>query len=203
MLNKMMVIGNLGKDPELRYLADGTAVANLSVATTEKWKDKATGEAKEATEWHRVSVFGRLAEICGEYLHKGDTAYFEGKLKTRKWTDKDGVDKYTTEIHASEMKMLKTKGGGQDDDQDDGGHDTRHQDTRQQRQDTRQQAPAARQQAPRGAGSAAGYGSASSREPHQGGSGYGGARSNPPPAQRAAAPKSGTGFDDMDDDIPF
>lgn len=110
-LNKATLIGNLGRDPEVRYLNNGDAVANLAVATTEKWKDKTTGEQKEATEWHRVSFFGKLAEICGQYLKKGAQVYIEGKITTRKYTDKDGIEKYTTEIRGEAMKML---GGRQD-----------------------------------------------------------------------------------------
>lgn len=106
MLNQAQIIGHLGKDPEVRYLPNGNAVANFSLATTEKWKDKTSGEAKEQTEWHRVTVFDKLAEIVGQYLKKGSLVYICGKIKTRKYTDKDGTEKYTTEIHANEMKML-------------------------------------------------------------------------------------------------
>lgn len=109
MLNQAQIIGHLGKDPEVRFMPSGNAVANFSIATTEKWKDK-SGEAKEQTEWHRVTVFDKLAEIVGEYLKKGSLVYICGKIKTRKYTDKDGAEKYTTEIHAHEMKML----GGRD-----------------------------------------------------------------------------------------
>lgn len=105
-LNKVLLIGNLGKDPETRYMPNGKAVTNINLATTEKWKDKASGEQKEATEWHRVTFYERLAEVAGEYLKKGSSVYVEGKLTTRKWQDKDGIDRYTTEIIASEMKML-------------------------------------------------------------------------------------------------
>lgn len=110
-LNKAMLIGRVGKDPEVRYLSNGSAVANLSLATSEKWKDKATGEKKEATEWHKIAAFDKLAEIIGEYVHKGDLIYIEGKLTTRKWQDKDGQDRYTTEIRASQMQMLGSKRG--------------------------------------------------------------------------------------------
>jgi len=103
-INKMIVLGRLGKDPEVRYLQDGKAVANFSVATSEEWKDKATGEKKERVEWHKIVVFGRLAEICGEYLKKGSQAYFEGRLQTRSW-DKDGVTHYVTEIIVKDMQM--------------------------------------------------------------------------------------------------
>ncbi|MCJ7830118.1 MAG: single-stranded DNA-binding protein [Desulfobacterales bacterium] len=110
-VNKVIVVGNLGKDPESRFLPDGKAVCNFSVATTDTWKDKATGEKKEATEWHRISTFGRLAEICGEYLKKGSQVYIEGKLRTRKWQDKEGQDRYTTEIIADAMQMLGSRSG--------------------------------------------------------------------------------------------
>ncbi len=106
MLNQAQIIGHLGKAPDMRYMPNGTAVASFSIATTEKWKDKNTGEAKEATEWHRISAFDKLAEIIGQYLTKGSLVYICGKIKTRKYTDKDGTERYTTEIHASEMKML-------------------------------------------------------------------------------------------------
>ena len=110
-VNKVIVVGNLGKDPETRFLPDGKAVCNFSVATTDTWKDKATGEKKEAIEWHRISSFGRLAEICGEYLKKGSQVYIEGKLRTRKWQDKEGQDRYTTEIIADAMQMLGSRSG--------------------------------------------------------------------------------------------
>ncbi len=111
-INKVILIGNLGKDPEVRYLPNGTAVANITVATSETWKDKQTGEQKEQTEWHRVTFFRRLAEIVGEYLRKGSKVYIEGKLQTRKWQGQDGQDRYTTEIIADQMQMLDSKGGG-------------------------------------------------------------------------------------------
>jgi len=111
-VNKVIIVGNLGKDPETRFMPDGKAVCNFSVATTDKWTDKATNEKKEATEWHRVSSFGRLAEICGEYLKKGSQVYVEGKLRTRKWQDKEGQDRYTTEIVVNEMTMLGGKSTG-------------------------------------------------------------------------------------------
>jgi single-strand DNA-binding protein len=148
-LNQAQIIGYLGKDPEVRYLPSGEAVANFSIATSEKWKDKASGEPREETEWHRISVFGRLAEIVGEYLKKGSLVFVQGKLKTRKYTDGQGVERYSTEIRAETMKML-------------GGRDS-HQGERSAPPAQRQAAPQ-RQQAP------------------------------------AAAP---SGFDDMDDDIPF
>jgi single-strand DNA-binding protein len=109
MLNKAQIIGNLGRDPEMRYLPSGDAVANISVATTEKWKDKASGEMKEHTEWHRISFFGKQAEIAGQYLKKGSTVYVEGKIQTREYTDKEGVKKYATEIKGEVMKMVGGK----------------------------------------------------------------------------------------------
>lgn len=153
-VNKVIIIGNLGRDPEVRYLPSGEAVANFSVATTEKWKDK-SGESQEQTEWHRVSFFGRQAEICGEYLRKGSSVYVEGRLQTRKWTDKDGNERSTTEIRGDRMQMLGGRGGG----------------------------------------------SAEMREPD-----YGGASESAPPARKpapAGSAKKSSGFDDLDDDIPF
>lgn len=107
-INKVILIGNLGRDPEVRYTPDGTAVANFTIATSERWKDKNTGEMQERTEWHRIVAWRKLGEICGEYLSKGKQVYIEGRLQTRSW-EKDGVTKYTTEIIASDMKMLGTK----------------------------------------------------------------------------------------------
>jgi single-strand DNA-binding protein len=110
-VNKVIIVGNLGQDPETRFLPSGDAVCNFSVATTDKWKDKASGEMKEQTEWHRVSFFGRQAEIAGEYLKKGSQVYIEGSLRTRKWQDKDGADRYTTEIKGDRMQMLGSRQG--------------------------------------------------------------------------------------------
>ena len=160
-VNKVIIVGNLGKDPEMRSFPSGDQVANVTIATTDKWKDKQSGEMKEATEWHRVVFNGRLAEIVGQYLRKGSQVYVEGSLRTRKWTDQSGVDKYTTEIRADQMQMLGSRqgmGGAQD---DSGGYDA-----------PRQSAAPAR--APAAA-----------------------------PRQAPAASKASTGFDDMDDDIPF
>lgn len=109
-INKVIIVGNLGADPEMRYMPSGSAVTNFTVATSESWKDKDSGEQKERTEWHKVAAFARLAEICGEYLLKGSQVYIEGKLRTRKWQDKDGKDRYTTEIIADQMQMLGAKG---------------------------------------------------------------------------------------------
>ena len=111
MINKAILIGNLGADPEIRYTQSGTQVATFNVATTERWKGQ-DGQMQESTEWHRVVAWRRLAEICGEYLNKGSRVYIEGKIQTRKWQDQNGVDKYTTEIIAREMKMLSPRGGG-------------------------------------------------------------------------------------------
>ncbi|MHB1145545.1 MAG: single-stranded DNA-binding protein [Thiobacillus sp.] len=161
-VNKVILVGNLGRDPEMRYLPSGEAVANLAIATTDKYKDK-TGQMVEQTEWHRVSFFGRTAEVCGQYLKKGSQVYVEGSIRTRKYTDKEGVEKYATEIRGDRMQMLGSKGGGGMADMDDGGFN--------------QSAP---QSQPRGNARAAGS-------------------SAPAAAQRPA----GSGFDDMDDDIPF
>lgn len=132
-VNKVIVVGNLGRDPEMRYTPSGDAVANLAIATTEKYKDK-SGQVQEHTEWHRVSFFGKTAEVCAEYLQKGSQIYVEGSLRTRKYTDKDGVEKYTTEIRGDRMQMLGGKPQG-------GGESTQ-----------RQQQPAQRQQAQRPSG---------------------------------------------------
>jgi single-strand DNA-binding protein len=111
-VNKVIIVGNLGADPETRYTPGGDAVTNIRVATTDKWKDKASGEMKEATEWHRISFFGRLAEVAGEYLKKGSQVYVEGSLRTRKWQDKDGQDRYSTDIRGDVMQMLGRREGG-------------------------------------------------------------------------------------------
>jgi len=110
-INKVILVGNLGADPETRYMPSGGAVTNLRIATSESWKDKQSGEQNERTEWHRVAMFNRLAEIAAEYLRKGSQVYIEGKLRTRKWQDRDGNDRYTTEIVADEMQMLGGRGG--------------------------------------------------------------------------------------------
>ncbi len=120
-VNKVILVGNLGRDPETRYMPDGAAITNFSIATTEQWKDKA-GEKQEKTEWHRISTFQRLAEIAGEYLKKGSQVYIEGRLQTRKWTDKDGVEKFTTEIIADKMQMLGSRQGMGGDGGDGGGN---------------------------------------------------------------------------------
>ena len=164
-VNKVILIGNLGKDPEVRYMPSGSAICNVTIATSRQWKDKTSGERQEETEWHRVVFFDRMAEIAGEYLKKGRPVYVEGRLRTRKWTDKDGVEKYTTEIIADQMQLLGGREGGT------------------------------------GGGTDEGYGEPRAEAPR---------RSAPPQRPAAApaaaprpAPKSSTGFDDMDDDIPF
>jgi single-strand DNA-binding protein len=164
-INKVILIGNLGRDPEVKYAPSGSAIANVTIATSRQWKNKDTGEKQEETEWHRVVFYDRLAEIVGEYLKKGRPVYVEGRLKTRKWTDKDGVEKYTTEIVAEQMQMLGSREGGGGMGGEDGGGAPRSQMAR----------PAAAAGAPAAAGAAG--------------------------AKPAA--KSKTGFDDMDDDIPF
>jgi len=111
-INKVIIVGNLGADPETRYMPSGDAITNIRVATTDRWKDKASGDTKEATEWHRIAFFGRLAEISAEYLRKGSQVYVEGKLRTRKWQDKEGKDRYSTEIIGDTMQMLGRREGG-------------------------------------------------------------------------------------------
>jgi single-strand DNA-binding protein len=126
-VNKVIIVGNLGRDPEIRYMPSGDAIANLAVATTDTWKDKTTGEKKTQTEWHRISFFGRTAEVAGQYLKKGSQVYVEGSLKTRKYTDKDGVEKYATEIRGDTLQMLGGRQSGEGgtnggDSMDDGGY---------------------------------------------------------------------------------
>lgn len=113
-VNKVILVGNLGRDPETRYMPSGDAVTNITIATTDKWKDKTTGETKEQTEWHSIGFFGKLAEIAGQYLKKGSQVYIEGSLRTRKYTDKDGIEKYATSIRADSMQMLGSRQGGSD-----------------------------------------------------------------------------------------
>jgi len=127
-VNKVILVGNLGRDPETRYLPSGDAVTNVTIATTEQWKDKG-GEKQEATEWHRVAFFGRLAEVAGEYLKKGSQVYVEGRLQTRKWTDKEGQERFTTEIRADRMQMLGGRSGmgGGGGDYSEGGEESRPQ----------------------------------------------------------------------------
>lgn len=148
-VNKVILIGNLGGDPEVKYMPSGNAVTNLTLATSESWKDKQTGQAQERTEWHRVVFFNRLAEIAGEYLRKGSKIYVEGSLRTRKWQGQDGQDRYTTEIVASELQMLDSRGG------DAGGYQPAQQDSmgygqqpQQQRAQPSQNRPPAQNQPP-------------------------------------------------------
>ncbi len=173
-VNKVILVGNLGADPEVRYLPSGDAVANIRLATTDRYKDKASGEMKEMTEWHRVAFFGRLAEIVSEYLKKGSSVYLEGRIRTRKWQAQDGTDRYSTEIVADQMQMLGGRSGGPSMGEDDGGY-------------SREQA------APRSGGGRASGGGGAPRS-GGGGGGAGAGRSNAP---------AGGGFDEMDDDIPF
>ena len=129
-VNKVILVGNLGRDPEVRYSPEGSAICNVSLATTSQWKDKTSGERREETEWHRVVMYNRLAEIAGEYLKKGRPVYIEGRLKTRKWQDKEGVDRYSTEIVADQMQMLGGREGGGES----GGYDDKPQPPRAPRQ---------------------------------------------------------------------
>ena len=174
-VNKVILIGNLGRDPEVRYTPSGAAVCNVSIATTRNWKSREGGERQEETEWHRVVFYDRLAEIAGEYLKKGRPVYVEGRLKTRKWTDKEGKEQYTTEIIAEQMQLLGSResggGGGGEDFGGGGGYS-------------------------RGRGGDAGGGGDFGEAPAPR------AAARPAPRQ-APAPKPATGFDDMDDDIPF
>ena len=147
-VNKVILVGNLGRDPEVRYTPDGSAICNISIATTSQWKDRNTGERREDTEWHRVVFYNRLAEIAGEYLRKGRSVYIEGRLKTRKWQDKEtGQDRYSTDIVAEQMQML---GGGRDGDGDGGSNSGHYQGDggAPRRQPPARQAPPARSAAP-------------------------------------------------------
>ena len=146
-VNKVIIVGTLGNDPEVKYSSSGSAIANLSVATSEQWKDKQTGEKKEQTEWHRIVIFGKLAEVAGEYLRKGSQVYIEGQLRTRKWSDSNGVDRYTTEIVIPQMGGVMQMIGGK---RDDSGQQPRQQSgqqpqggwvTNQQQQPQKQQSP--------------------------------------------------------------
>ncbi len=189
-VNKVILVGNCGSDPEVRYMPNGNAVANISIATTDSWKDKQTGQMQERTEWHRVVFFGRLAEIAGEYLRKGSQVYVEGALRTRKWQDQTGQDRYTTEIVVDmngQMQMLGGRSGGMDNSsysQQDGNMDGGYGQS-QPPQSSRQPRPQP-QPAPQGYPQPA---------PQQG---Y---QQQPKPQQ--SAPQQTPGFDDFDDDIPF
>ena len=173
-VNKVIIVGNLGRDPETRYMPNGEAVTNIAVATTESWKDKNTGEKKELTEWHRITFYRKLAEIAGQYLKKGSQIYVEGRLQTRKWQDKEGVERYTTEIIADTMQMLggRDGAGGGGGGMDEGGYGG-------------------------GGGGGGSYGGGAPRQSAGGGAAGGGAPRQQP-AQRPAP-----NFSDMDDDIPF
>lgn len=178
-VNKVQIIGNLGRDPETRTFPSGDMVANVRIATTDRWRDKETGEEKSATEWHSVVFNGRLAEVVAKYLHKGSQVYVEGSLRTRKWQDKDGQDRYSTEIRADTMQMLGSRqdGGGQ---RDHGGYDDRGGQQRQQPQ--QRQAP---------------------QSQHRGDGGYQQQRqSHQQPQRQQQYQGGGSGFDDSDD-IPF
>ncbi|MEM5434823.1 single-stranded DNA-binding protein [Paraburkholderia diazotrophica] len=174
-VNKVILVGNLGADPEVRYLPSGDAVANIRLATTDRYKDKQSGEFKEMTEWHRVSFFGRLAEIVSEYLKKGSSVYIEGRIRTRKYQAQDGTDRYSTEIVADQMQMLGGRGGSGGSGGDDGGYSRG-------------------ESMERGGGGRMSGGGGGGRV--SGGGGGGGGQSRP------SAPAGG-GFDEMDDDIPF
>ncbi|RRJ82232.1 single-stranded DNA-binding protein [Aestuariirhabdus litorea] len=194
-VNKVIIVGNLGADPEVRYMPNGNAVANLSVATSEQWKDKNTGQPQEKTEWHRVVMFGKLAEISGQYLRKGSKVYLEGKLQTRKWQDQQGQDRYTTEIVVDingQMQMLDGRGEGP---AQGGAYQQAPQQAAPQQpqgQGGYQQQPAQQQRQPQ-----AGYQQQAPQQRQPGG--YQQSPQGQPPAQQPAP----GGFDDFDDDIPF
>jgi len=182
-INKVIIIGNIGQDPEVKYMPSGGAVTNVSIATSETWKDKNTGQPQERTEWHRVVFFNRLGEIAGEYLKKGSKVYIEGSLRTRKWQAQDGTDRYTTEIVANEMQMLDGRS-------DNAGGGNYNQD---------QQYGASLGGAPQGGGYQGGGASApqQNRPAQAAAGGFGGA------APAHSAPQQPAGFDSFDDDIPF
>lgn len=184
-VNKVILVGNLGADPEVRHMPSGDAVANIRMATTDRYKDKASGEFKEVTEWHRVTFFGRLAEIVSEYLKKGSSVYIEGRLRTRKWQAQDGTDRYSTEIVADQMQMLGGRPAAGGDDGGDGGYGD----------GAGGNARGSRPSGNRSSGGGA-SGNDYARE-SRGGAGSG--HSSRP----ATGAPTGTGFDDMDDDIPF
>jgi len=190
-VNKVILVGNIGGDPEVRYMPSGNAVTNVTIATSETWKDKQTGQNQERTEWHRVVFFNRLGEIAGEYLRKGSKVYVEGSLRTRKWQGQDGQDRYTTEIVASEMQMLDSRGGSSE-----GGYQAPQQQGGYQQQAPQQQAP--QQQAPK-----QNYQQAPQQAPQQQNRPAAPApqqQSQPAPQQ---APQAAPNCDDFDDDIPF
>ena len=192
-VNKVILVGNIGGDPEVRYMPSGNAVTNVTIATSETWKDKQTGQNQERTEWHRVVFFNRLGEIAGEYLRKGSKVYVEGSLRTRKWQGQDGQDRYTTEIVASEMQMLDSRGGSSSE----GGYQAPQQ------QQGGYQQPAAQQQAPQQQPAPQNYQQAPAQQaPQQN------RPAAPAPQQQSQqapqqAPQAAPNFDDFDDDIPF
>ena len=218
-VNKVIVVGHLGRDPEMRTFPSGDAVANVTIATTDKWRDKQSGEMREATEWHRVVFNNRLAEIAGQYLRKGSLVYVEGSLRTRKWTDQSGVEKFTTEIRADQMQMLGARQGGGDTGASMGGGGGGGYGQGQQggAQQGNYQSNQGNQ------GNQGGYGNQSGGYGSQGGGNGGNASYDAPrrdaapapaPQQRPPAPRpapapmappaqAGSGFDDIDDDIPF
>ncbi|MDE1179633.1 single-stranded DNA-binding protein [Paraburkholderia sp.] len=179
-VNKVILVGNLGAEPEVRYLPSGDAVANIRLATTDRYKDKASGEFKEATEWHRVAFFGRLAEIVNEYLKKGSSVYIEGRIRTRKYQAQDGTDRYATEIIADQMQMLGARSGGGMGGGDEGGGYSRGE--------------SSERSGGGGGGRSMSSGGGGGRGNAGGGSGGGSSRPSAP---------AGGGFDEMDDDIPF
>jgi len=199
-VNKVVLVGNLGKDPEMRYMPNGGAVANLTIATTESWKDKQTGERKDKTEWHRLTVFNRLGEMCGEYLKKGAKIYVEGKLQTRKWQGKDGQDRYTTEVVVSEIQMMDSRNSGQSGGQPNQGNAPQANAQTQQSWGNAPQQPPAQQQAPQMA--PAYKQQAPAPAPQQ-------APTQQKPAPQAPAPQQPAPNQynepsmDFDDDIPF
>ena len=228
-VNKVIVVGHLGRDPEMRTFPSGDAVANVTIATTDKWRDKQSGEMREATEWHRVVFNGRLAEIAGQYLRKGSLVYVEGSLRTRKWTDQSGVEKFTTEIRADQMQMLGARQGGGDTGASMGGGGGGG--YGQGQQGGGQQGGYQGNQNNQGnQGGQGGYGNQGGGYGNQGGGSQGASNGGnasydaprrdaapaPAPQQRPPAPaprpapapmappaQAGSGFDDIDDDIPF
>ncbi|MGI9275323.1 MAG: single-stranded DNA-binding protein [Endozoicomonas sp.] len=188
-VNKVILIGNLGQDPEVRFTQNGSAVATLNVATSDSWTDKNTGQRQDRTEWHRVVIFNKLAEICQQYLRKGSKVYLEGRLQTRKWQDQQGQDRYTTEIVANDMQMLDGR-------QDGAGTGAPMGGGYQQQAPASQQAPqqqAPQQSAPQQYGGGASQQQAPRQAPAQ----------QQPQQQAQAAPQPAAAFDDFDDDIPF
>jgi single-strand DNA-binding protein len=188
-INKVIIVGNIGGDPDVRYMPNGNAVTNVTIATSETWKDKQTGQNQERTEWHRVVFFNRLGEIAGEYLRKGSKVYVEGALRTRKWQGQDGTDRYTTEIVASEMQMLDSRGGSNE-----GGY---------QQQAPQQQQGGYQQQAPQQ--QAAPQQNYQQQAPQQQAAPKQNFQQAPaqPAPQQAPAAQAAPNFDDFDDDIPF